>query len=61
MRFDWRLILAVGAVSAVTMPLTAIWFLLAGFLTFTAAALVASSEASRWLPNQQSFGCGSDD
>lgn len=40
-RFDWRLVAAIGALSVVTMPLTAMWFLLLGFLVLLGTAIAA--------------------
>lgn len=37
----WKVLASVGAVSVLTMPLTAVWFLLAGFLAFIGAAVAA--------------------
>jgi hypothetical protein len=39
---NWRVLGAVGLVSLITMPATAIWFLLLGFLTFMATAVYAA-------------------
>ena len=44
---NWRILVSVGAVSVVTMPLTAIWFLLAGFLAFVGAAVAAMLRSLR--------------
>jgi hypothetical protein len=44
---NWKVLLGVGAVSAVTMSLTAIWFLLIGFLVFIGTAIAAVVRPSR--------------
>lgn len=36
---DWRIVVPLGVVSVVTMPLSAIWFLLLALLTFVATAI----------------------
>jgi hypothetical protein len=38
---NWQVLTGVAAVSVLSMPLTAIWFLLAGFLVFLGAAIAA--------------------
>lgn len=48
MHLDRRALVIAGAVSIVTMPITAVWFLLIGFLTFIGTAMYAL------LPSQRS-------
>ncbi len=44
---NWKVLAGVAAVSVLTMSLTAIWFLQAGFLVFVGAAIAAMLWPSR--------------
>lgn len=46
-RVSWRTIVALAAVSVITMPLTAIWFLLAGLLGLIVAGTAAMLPSER--------------
>jgi hypothetical protein len=47
MALRWRYVVVIGAVSLLTMPITAIWFLVLGFAALTGTAVAAGAHLTR--------------